>query len=143
MKALLQLLCAASISLLALGASAEQAKQLGDLKVHYSAFNSTFLQPEIAAASGLVRGKQTGVLNIAVQKEAKPVAGIISGEVKNLLSQVQPLTFKEIREGEALYYLAQFTFDKRETLSFTVRVQGIGDDAVQQFTFTQEFFAAE
>ena len=43
---------------LSLPALAEQKQSYGDLDVHYSAFNSGFLQPEIAAATGLVRSDQ-------------------------------------------------------------------------------------
>ena len=38
---------------LSLPALAERKHSFGDLDVHYSAFNSGFLQPEIAAATGL------------------------------------------------------------------------------------------
>ena len=50
---------------LSLPALAEQKQSYGDLDVHYSAFNSGFLQPEVAAATGLVRSKTQGVVNVA------------------------------------------------------------------------------
>ena len=124
--------------LLALPAWAERKHSFGEYDVHYIAFNSGFLQPDIAAAAGLVRSKTQGVLNISVLKAGKPSVALVSGTVKNLLGQERPLTFKQLKEGdEALYYLAQFPFDA-ETLRFALTVQPMGADPVN-FEFTQEF----
>ena len=37
---------------LALPAAAERKQSFGDLDVHYSVFNSSFIQPDIASAAG-------------------------------------------------------------------------------------------
>jgi len=126
--------------LLAMPAWAERKHSFGEYDIHYIAFNSGFLQPEIASAAGLVRSKTQGVLNISVLKAGKPSAALVSGTVKNLLGQDRSLTFKQLKEGEdATYYLAQFPFDSRETLRFSLTVQPMGADPVS-FDFTQEFF---
>ncbi|MES2818864.1 MAG: DUF4426 domain-containing protein [Pseudomonadota bacterium] len=124
---------------LALPAVAERKQTFGDLDVHYSAFNSSFVQPDIAAATGLVRSRTQGVVNIAVLRAGKPTAANVSGQVKNLLGQVHALEFKPIKEGEAIYYLAQFPFDQQEMLRFTIDVK-VGQDAAHSFDFNQEFF---
>src|SRR3989338_1221620 len=59
---------------LSLPALAERKQTFGDLDVHYITFNSSFLQPDIAAANGLVRRKPQGVVTIPYSKPAKPVA---------------------------------------------------------------------
>ena len=126
--------------LMALPAWAERKHSFGEYDVHYIAFNSGFLQPDIAAAAGLVRSKSQGVLNVSVLKAGKPSMALVSGTVKNLLGQDRPLAFKQLKEGEdAIYYLAQFPFDSRETLRFALTVQPVGADQVS-FEFTQEFF---
>ena len=126
--------------LLALPAWAERKHSFGEYDVHYIAFNSGFLQPDIAAAAGLVRSKSQGVLNVSVLKAGKPTMALVSGTVKNLLGQDRPLAFKQLKEGEEdIYYLAQFPFDSRETLRFSLTVQPVGAEAVN-FEFTQEFF---
>ena len=56
---------------LALPAAAERKQSFGDLDVHYSVFNSSFIQPDIAAAAGLTRSKTQGVVNVAVLKAGK------------------------------------------------------------------------
>lgn len=125
---------------LALPAAAERKQSFGELDVHYSAFTSTFLQPDIAAAAGLVRSKQQGVLNIAVLKAGQPTPASVSGQVKNLLGQIHALEFKPVKEGNALYYLAQFPFEQQEMLRFSLTVK-VGDQAPNTFEFNQEFFA--
>src|SRR5690606_24521568 len=76
--------------LLALPAWAERKHSFGEYDVHYIAFNSGFLQPDIAAAAGLVRSKSQGVLNVSVLKAGKPTMALVSGTVKNLLGQDRP-----------------------------------------------------
>ncbi|MFZ3185922.1 MAG: DUF4426 domain-containing protein [Pseudomonas sp.] len=124
---------------LALPAMAEQKQSYGALEVHYSAFNSSFLQPEVAAAVGLVRSKSQGVVNVALLEGGKASTGQVSGEVKNLLGQISPLSFKQVKEGTAIYYLAQFPFQQQEMLRFTLNVKG-ADGVPHSFDFSQEFF---
>ncbi|WP_070885855.1 DUF4426 domain-containing protein [Pseudomonas sp. D1-3] len=126
------LLIALSLSLSA--AAAERMQRLGDLQVHYSAFNASYLQPQIARASGLVRSGQLGVLNISVLRGGKSTAAAVSGEVKNVLGHGQALTFIEQREGEFVSYLAQFPLESREVLLFNLQVNG------QRLDFNQELF---
>lgn len=127
---------------LSLPALAEQKQSYGDLDVHYSAFNSGFLQPEVAAATGLVRSKTQGVVNVAVLKAGTASSSKVSGTVKNLLGQSTALSFKEVKEGKAIYYLAQFPFEQRETLRFTLNVTA-ADGVPHSFDFNQEFFPDE
>lgn len=124
---------------LCLPAAAERKQSFGNTDVHYSVFNSSFLQPDIAAAVGLVRSKTLGVLNVAVLDAGKPSPALVSGNVSNLLGQVTPLNFQQVREGEALYYLAQFPFSSREVLKFDLKVQD-RTGAPHSFSFTQEVF---
>lgn len=126
---------------LALPAAAERKQSFGDLDVHYSVFNSSFLQPDIAAATGLTRSKTQGVVNVAVLKAGKASTAQVSGQVKNLLGQNTPLTFRQITESGAIYYLAQFPFNSREVMTFTLDVRQ-GDES-HRITFNQEIFPDE
>ncbi|MFI8481910.1 DUF4426 domain-containing protein [Pseudomonas sp. NPDC078700] len=127
---------------LSLPAFAERKQTYGDLDVHYNAFNSGFLQPDIAAANGLVRSKTQGVVNIAVLKAGKASPANVTGTVKNLLGTDYPLSFKQVSETGAIYYLAQFPFEQREVLRFTINVTA-GDGQAHSFNFNQEFFPDE
>ena len=123
---------------LALPAAAERKQSFGDLDVHYSVFNSSFIQPDIATATGLTRSKTQGVINVAVLKAGKPSMAVVGGEVKDLLGKRTPLSFRQVTESGAIYYLAQFPFSSREMLSFPLDVRQ-GDDA-HRITFNQEMF---
>ncbi|TBU80220.1 DUF4426 domain-containing protein [Pseudomonas daroniae] len=114
--------------------AAERMQRLGDLEVHYSAFNASHLQPQIAQASGLVRNGQQGVLNVSVLRAGKSSPARVSGEVKSVLGHGQTLTFIEQREGEFVSYLAQFPITSREVLLFNLQVNG------QRLDFNQELF---
>lgn len=114
--------------------AAERMQRLGDLEVHYSAFNASYLQPQIAQASGLVRNGQQGVLNVSVLRAGKSGPARVSGEVKSVLGHGQTLTFVEQREGEFVSYLAQFPITSREVLLFNLQVNG------QRLDFNQELF---
>ncbi|MCM2332113.1 protein of unknown function [Geopseudomonas sagittaria] len=131
---------------LALPAAAERLQRFGDLEVHYNVFNSSFLQPDIAAASGLTRSKTQGVVNVAVMRAGKAVpAASVSGSVKNLLGQSKTLNFQRVSEGEgdtqAVYHLAQFSMTDREVLTFDLKVQEGGN--THSLTFNQEVFPDE
>ncbi len=128
--------------LLALPAVAERKQTFGELDVHYSVFNSSFLQPDVAAAAGLTRSKTVGVLNIAALKDGKGQAAKVNGTLNNLLGQTSELKFKQVLESGAVYYLAEFPLRQREMLTFSIQVQ-IGDAAPHTLTFNQEVFPDE
>lgn len=128
--------------LLALPAVAERKQTFGELDVHYSVFNSSFLQPDVAAATGLTRSKTVGVLNIAALRDGRGQAAKVSGTLKNLLGQTSELKFKQVLESGAVYYLAEFPLRQREMLTFSIQVQ-IGDAAPHTLTFNQEVFPDE
>ncbi|MFJ4052264.1 MULTISPECIES: DUF4426 domain-containing protein [Pseudomonas] len=134
-------LCLALPALAADAAKAERKEVFGDVTVHYSAFTSSMLQPDIAAATGLVRSKNQGVLNIAVLKASKPAMAVVSGTVKDLTGRSNPLSFKQITDRGAIYYIAQFKIDQAETLTFDLNVETGGIS--HKLSFNQEVFPGE
>jgi len=123
-------------------ANAENMKKLGSLNVHYMAIGSTFFTPEIAKAYGITRSRYNGLVNISVLDNtkvgtpAKTVA--ISGQAKNNLGQFKELEFSEVKEGSAIYYLAQVSYNHEETLHFTLT---INDGKTEQtLKFSQKFY---
>lgn len=144
MGRLLSFLLVACLSTTALAADAikgERKEVLGDTTVHYSTFISTFLQPDIAKAAQLVRSKNQGVINVSVIKAGKPQVTQVSGSVKDLSSRTVPLSFKQITEQGAIYYIAQFPVEQQETRTFTINV-AIGGKT-ETISFNQELFPGE
>ncbi|VAW65441.1 hypothetical protein MNBD_GAMMA09-2977 [hydrothermal vent metagenome] len=131
-------------SLFSSGAFAEHSKVFGDYVVHYNAFRSDTLTPEIAKAYSLTRRNNRMVVNITVLKKngdtTKPVKANVSGFASNLTGQVKDLEFKEILDGEAIYYLAQSQVSNRETLRFEVKITPSGEKLVAKVNFKQQFY---
>jgi hypothetical protein len=117
-------------------------KTFGNTKVYYSAFNSSFVSAEIASIYKISRGKDKGLVNIAVVPAGaeQGQTALVGGTVNNLLAQQQKLEFTEIREGEAVYYLAPFNFDNEDPLTFTVHVRPAGDDTTRTLSFQRTFY---
>jgi hypothetical protein len=125
-------------------AFAENSKTFGDYIVHYNAFRSDILTPEIAKAYSLTRRNNRMVVNITVQKKdgdaSKPVKAKVEGFASNLTGQTKNLEFKEIHDGEAIYYLAQAQVSNRETLKFDIKATPDGESITAQVNFSQQFF---
>ena len=132
---------------LTLAQAVAEPQRFGDLLVYRTLFNSSFLLPEVAANTGLERGPNIGVLNILVKRDTPdgpvPVDALIEGSVKNIFEQVQPLNFIRIEEGEAVYFVANYTSTQREVLRFVVTVQAEEGAPVHTLNFQQEFHPDE
>ncbi|CAM3162498.1 DUF4426 domain-containing protein [Vibrio neptunius] len=133
-------------SLLALPAWAGQFKTIKDVEVHYSAFNSTFLTPQVARSYKLKRNGYLAIINISVldnYQAGKPaITAKVSGSAKNLIGQTKTLEFREIKEGSAIYYLAEFPISEEENLTFNIDVNA-GNKGTGRLKFTQKFYVEE
>ena len=125
---------------LATPAQAEHMRRLGDWEVHYVVIPTLFLKAEIAADYGLTRGRDRGLLNISVlDRDGRPVRAQVEGTVTNLLGQQQALAFREVREGEAVYYLALVRHTDQEVLRFAVTLVP-PDETRQRLEFQQMLY---
>jgi uncharacterized protein DUF4426 len=126
-------------------AASEPYKNFKDYKVLYSAFNSSFISPEIASTYSITRGKNRGLVNIAVlPNNAKANTGgkpaLVSGYVSNIIAQQQKLEFFEVNEGTATYYLAPFRFENEDFMTFKIRVQPDPDKPADEISFQRTFY---
>ncbi|GIU51574.1 DUF4426 domain-containing protein [Shewanella sp. KT0246] len=128
---------------LANNALAEQKQQVGNFDIHYMALSSTFITPSIAKTYGIERSNYNGIVNIAVLDTSKegnpPVAIEISGVANNLLDARMTLDFKEIREGKAIYYIAQVPYRDDQEINFTIAVKH-GNQLNTSLKFKQKFY---
>ncbi|KEQ11648.1 hypothetical protein GZ77_24330 [Endozoicomonas montiporae] len=119
--------------------------RFGDYEVYFSAFNSTFIAPDIAKAYQLERSPKHGLVNITVRnvkdsEVGKAVTAQLDGQRKNLMQQSVPLSFKEVKEGSVVYYLAEFRFSNEELLEFSINVKPEGSDRSYPVKFRQTFY---
>jgi hypothetical protein len=116
-------------------------KQHGDIKIFYSAFESSFIAPEVAVAYNFVRGKDKGLVNIAVvQTLGQGMPANITGQVSNILQQSQQLEFIPIKEQNTIYYLAPFEFDNEDFLTFKIKVDSPVSKGPYSFKFQKKMY---
>ncbi|REL37449.1 DUF4426 domain-containing protein [Thalassotalea euphylliae] len=122
--------------------SAENMKTLGSMDVHYMAIGATFLTPQVAKAYGIERSKYNALINISVMdntKASKPAKAVaISGTAQNLTGQYKRLDFEEVREGQAIYYLAQLNFRDKEKVKFELTITDGSE--THELMFNQTFY---
>lgn len=123
---------------------AEQMKAFGDYDVHYSVFNSTFISPEVASAYGLVRSKNSALINIAVRQrldegKSKAKKAIVSGSSSDLIHSAT-LDFSEINERDTTYYIAELRFNNKELRTFTIKIQPDPNIAPYTLKFSQTLY---
>ena len=116
-------------------------QKVGGITIHYNALSSSNIPSEVAAQYGITRSGRTGIINIAVQKDGKPVMANIFGHGKNLAGQLKELAFKEIKEENAIYYIATFTFSNGEKLSFDLQIQAEKQGKLLPVSFKQTLYA--
>lgn len=127
-------------STLVSSATFENEHKVGDVTIHYNVFNSSRISAEVASLYGITRSGQTGLINISVIKNEKPVIANIFGHGKNLAGQLKSLAFKEIKEENAIYYIATFTFRSAEDLIFELQVQPEKSGILIPLKFKQQLF---
>ncbi|NBC22494.1 MAG: DUF4426 domain-containing protein [Gammaproteobacteria bacterium] len=119
---------------------AEQFQQLGRFEAHYSVIPTTLLKPAIAADYDITRARDRALVNIAlIDPQSGPVPAEVSGSVRDLLSLERPLAFTEVREGEAVYYLATIEHGDEETMRFFVDVE-TPDGTSHRLEFQQKLY---
>ncbi|MCP8686241.1 DUF4426 domain-containing protein [Marinobacterium sedimentorum] len=134
---------------LALSASLAQADQFvayGDYEVHYNAFNSTFVEPQVAQSYGLTRSKTLALINVSVLQKASdgsktPVTAIVKGSASNLIGQSSDISFKKIEETGALYYIGGLPFSNEQLMRIVLDVQPDPNQPAYSIQLEQTFYA--
>ena len=124
-------------------ATAQQSEMFGPFELHYSVVNTTFLDPKIAGDYSITRGKKRAILNLAVREHlttgSEPRTMLLQGRTWDLI-QNQTLEFKEIREGKAIYYIAEFKFINEEWRFFEVDFRPQGSDQTYTFKLKHQLY---
>jgi hypothetical protein len=133
------------LTTLSFNAYSENSLNFGDYVVHFNAFRSDNLTPEVAKAYQLTRRNNRMIVNITVQKRAAdgtttPAKARVTGFASNLTGQVKTLNFKEVYDGDAIYYLAEDQVAHEEMLKFEIKVSPEGANVTGNVKFKQQFF---
>ena len=135
------LLCIFLLIVTSFNAHSEQYKTLGSWDVHYIVINTSFLTPNVAKAYNIQRSKYQGLVNISVlDKDSHTAQSIaMTGTATNLLGTKKTLSFKEVKDGDAIYYLAILPFRDLEQYRFDINI--VDGNKTQKLKFKHKFFA--
>jgi hypothetical protein len=118
-------------------------EQFGRFELYYSVVNTTFLDPKIASTYGIARGEKRAIINLAVRENladgSTSRAMKLQGRTWDLI-QSQTLEFTEVREGDAIYYIAKFQFINEEWRFFEIDFRPTGGDQTYTFKFKHQLY---
>lgn len=133
------------LALVAGAARAERYVRSGGVEIHYNALHADAVDPAAARAHGIARSSHRGLVNVSVVAPggAAPsaVEASVSGAVSNLAGQRQALAFRTVREGDALYYLAEFPIAGEDVYRFELAVTPAGAARTETIRFEQPLVA--
>ena len=133
------------LALISINSYADNSKEFGDYVIHYNAFRSDTISPEVAKQYGLARANNRVLINIAVLKKVlnttgTPTPSKVTGHASNLTGQLKKLDFKTIKEGTAIYYIAETKISDGEFLKFDIKVIPDGETRPARLRFDKRFF---
>lgn len=122
----------------ALPANAQLSEMFGPYELHYSVVNTTFIEPSVAATYGITRADNRAILNLSVREHGGEAGAVprtmqLKGTTWDLMRKTAELEFQEVREGPAIYYIAELKFLDEEWRHFQVYFRP--DGAQQTYTF--------
>lgn len=120
-------------------------REFGDYQLHFNALTTDQLTPEIARQYNVVRSGNRAMLNVSIIRRTgagpgTPVAGTVSASAVNLTGQMKNLELREVREGDAVYYIGDVPVADGETLMFTVDATPAGESGPFSVRFSRQFF---
>ncbi len=138
-------LAALALSLFAVAAQAEKFQDFGEHVVHFNALTTDLLPPRVATEYGITRSHNRGMINVVVLRKVlgasgKPVAASVQGTATNLTGQQRALNLQEVREPNAIYYIAEFGISNGETMDFELALRPEGTEQTLNVRFQQQFF---
>jgi hypothetical protein len=131
--------------LVSVSALAENSTTAGGFTIHYNAFTTSTLTPEVAKVYDIRRSKTRGMLNVSLIKEKEgttgaSVAGSVDVEMVALTGQRVPLAMREIKEQNAIYYVGEFPVQNEEKVSFVIKATPDGTKETFVVNMEQQFF---
>lgn len=120
-------------------------RDLGEYRVHFSVMNTTKLPPAVAEAHGITRARDRALINVSLTRPDQPGYGQpaqVSGTATNLMQQSRQLEFREVREADAVYYIAPLEHIHEEVIHFDLSVQPEGSEAPLEVRFKRKLHQA-
>ncbi len=113
--------------------------------IHYNTFITNFLTAEIARSYNITRSKKRAMLNVSVRKIGKDkvaqttaAASTVIAKATNFIGQEKAMKIRQIDEGDAIYYIADFIIANQEIIKFDIKVTP--GEKTHTVKFEQKFF---
>ena len=124
---------------------AENSTSVPGYVIHHNAFTTDTLSPEVARHYRLQRSKNRGMLNVSVIKEIPGTTGLsvpaqVTARATNLTGQSRDIPMREVKDGDAIYYIGDFRVANQETLNFSLEVTPAGEPKAHPAHLSQQFF---
>ncbi|MDX1563309.1 MAG: DUF4426 domain-containing protein [Gammaproteobacteria bacterium] len=122
--------------------------QSGDYVLHFNALKTDQLDPDIASNYNIVRSRNRAMLNVSILRQEPngamtAVPGNVTATAVNLTGQLKNLLIREIREGSAIYYIAETPIVSGESLIFTVDAIPESEDEAIRVRFQKQFYVEQ
>jgi len=124
---------------------AQQSERFGPYELYYSVVNTTFLEPKVAASYGITRGRKRAFVNLSLRERTEGAGTaartmVLRAHARDLMQRQRQLEFREIREGDAIYYIAEFPFANEEWLLFEIEFTPEGAGETYTYSFKHQLF---
>ncbi|MEO8224102.1 MAG: DUF4426 domain-containing protein, partial [Gammaproteobacteria bacterium] len=118
----------------------------GNYVLYFNAIRTDSLTPEVARSYSIVRSPNRALVNISMSKKSEgttgiPVAGTVRGQAVNSNGQFKDLNLREVREGEAIYYIGDVAVAGDETLLISVDATPADETSPMSVRFQRQFVA--
>ncbi|WP_456380261.1 DUF4426 domain-containing protein [Thiolapillus sp.] len=126
-------------------AFAENSTKTAGYTIHHNAFLSTELSAAVLKQYSIRRSPNRALINISIIKDVPNTTGTpteakVTVTARNLRGQIRTIPLREIKEGDAVYYIGEFLVENQESVAFTIEAQPLGDDKILHATLKQQFF---
>jgi hypothetical protein len=133
------------LCLSALSGHAENSRDFGQYVVHFNALATDQLPARVAREYRITRSKNRGMINITVLRKVlgspgQPVHAFVEVTGTNLAGQYRRIPVREVREGNAIYYIGEFGVTHEETVRFDVQARPQGSPDTLKLEFSQDFY---
>ena len=112
--------------------------------IHFNAYPSDHLQPNLAKAMGITRDQSHAVVTVVVNKKKadqspESVKASVSGQAFNLTGMMRRMKLRELKDKDAIYYISDFGVRSGERLTFALSVKPEGEAHEKEFKFSKQF----
>lgn len=123
------------------------SEDVGDYVIHFTALPTDQLSADIARSYGIVRSENRAMLNVSIIKKAEgqlgtAVPSTVTASATNLAGQFKTTTVREVREGDAIYYIAELPVANTETLTFNIQVTPENEAEPFSIRFQKQFYTS-